>query len=613
MELESSASFVRPRAKKRRLVGAAAALFFMQAVAGRAADPPHVEIRGVTRIDVHAARSSGEIELSGTLSDDLDAPVGGSSLTLSVTREPAHDAADAAPSASEGRAESCGPPGARTPFGPSAAALLPLDSDAHFCTRFRLPSGRYVAHVVAAPSAFLEGTRADIPLDPDRKAVTLRFDPEPSGIDMDEDARSFDAIATTEEDGEITAANGIELQLSNEAAFVLASATTDAHGHARFQVATANLGPPGRGQLRVSFAGNANEGESVHGAPVERRTRVRLDGSTSSQSSSWSLTPEDRARVEVRAVPACAEHGCVASPTGAVEVSLGETLIGVAPLANGQARLDVILGKYLPAGAPAPTNAFFRLRFIADTPWFLPTSDAFVRRVPAPKSAWARALVTLAGLFAAAWVAASRIRRDKPDDPPPPPERRAPARAGLLVLRQGTTESDLVGLAVDAHQGDPIAGAIIRLERPGFQSTDVVCETTSDIRGHFRLRGGHVGDEIVVESRAYSTLRCPVASSGDIEVALVLRRRKLVDELVGWARRRGGRFDARPEPTPGHVRRAAGGEEPVASWAEALERAAYGGEVVDQEVEARVNRLAPSTHATHEASDEPDRRRPPST
>jgi hypothetical protein len=467
--------------------------------------------------------------------------------------------------------------------------------------------------VVAAPSAFLEGARADIPLDPDRRAVTLRFDPEPSVIDMDEDTRSVDAIATTEEDGEISAANGIQLQLSNEAAFVLASATTDAHGRARFQVATANLGAPGRGELRVSFAGNANEGESVHPAPVERRTRVRIDGSTSSESSSWSLAPEDRAQVDVRAVAACAEHGCVSSPTGTVEVSIGETRVGVAALANGHARLDVILGKSLGASAPAPTETFFRLRFIADTPWFLPAGDAFVRRVPAPKSAWARALVMLAGLFAAAWVVASRMRRDRPNDPPPLPETRPPARAGLFVLRQGVSESDLVGRAIDAHEGDPIAGAIVRLERPGFRSTDVVCETTSDIHGHFRLRGGRAGDEIVVESRAYSTLRCPVASSGEVEVALVLRRRKLVDDLVGWARRRGGRFDARPEPTPGHVKRAAGGEEPLASWAEALERAAYGGEVVDQEVEARVNRLAPSTHAAPEASDEPDRRPPRGT
>ena len=46
--------------------------------------------------------------------------------------------------------------------------------------------------------------------------------------------------------------------------------------------------------------------------------------------------------------------------------------------------------------------------------------------------------------------------------------------------------------------------------------------------------------------------------------ALVLRKRALLDRLVEWARRRGLPYDARPEPTPGHVRRAAAGEFTVA-------------------------------------------------
>jgi hypothetical protein len=36
----------------------------------------------------------------------------------------------------------------------------------------------------------------------------------------------------------------------------------------------------------------------------------------------------------------------------------------------------------------------------------------------------------------------------------------------------------------------------------------------------------------------------------------------------------------------------------VARWADAVERAAYGNEVVDQEVETRVGRLAPSRDET---------------
>jgi hypothetical protein len=82
--------------------------------------------------------------------------------------------------------------------------------------------------------------------------------------------------------------------------------------------------------------------------------------------------------------------------------------------------------------------------------------------------------------------------------------------------------------------------------------------------------------------------------SGELDVALLLRRRALLDRLVAWARSRGKPFDARPEPTPGHVRRAAGKELPVAQWADAVERAAYGGTPVDADAEGKVDRLAPA-------------------
>jgi hypothetical protein len=81
--------------------------------------------------------------------------------------------------------------------------------------------------------------------------------------------------------------------------------------------------------------------------------------------------------------------------------------------------------------------------------------------------------------------------------------------------------------------------------------------------------------------------------AGELDVALVLRKRALLDRLVAWARRRGLPFDARPEPTPGHVRRAAAGEFTVARWADAVERAAFGGQVVDAHAEKEVERLAP--------------------
>ena len=80
---------------------------------------------------------------------------------------------------------------------------------------------------------------------------------------------------------------------------------------------------------------------------------------------------------------------------------------------------------------------------------------------------------------------------------------------------------------------------------------------------------------------------------GELDVALVLRKRALLDRLVAWARSRGKPFDGRAEPTPGHVRRAAAAELSVARWADAVERAAYGEGLVDEQAQQEVDRLAP--------------------
>ena len=102
-----------------------------------------------------------------------------------------------------------------------------------------------------------------------------------------------------------------------------------------------------------------------------------------------------------------------------------------------------------------------------------------------------------------------------------------------------------------------------------------------------------LGDELAIEAPLHVALRRPLPPPGDLDAQLVQRKRALLGRLVGWAKLRGRPFDARPEPTPGHVRHVAGDDFRVARWADAVERAAYGGEPVDARVEADVDRLAP--------------------
>ncbi len=534
-----------------------------------------MQVRGVARVDAHAARSAGKLVLSGVVKDDLSAPVVGASVVLTVT------------GAGSGDIVPCSPAEDRVDVGSSGEVVLLTDAQARFCVRLPLRGSGYVAHFEVRPSTFLEGSAVDLPLDPARKSVTVRFDPEPTVLDLDGDAVSVDTAATSEEDGEVTAVPGITLQLSNEADVVLATATTSTSGSARFRIASAGLGPAGRGELRVTFSGSPELSRSSHTAFVERRTRVHLEGPSATDPVARTTTIKGKVTAQVRVVAACAVHQCSAAPTGSVAMYLGEKLIYVAPISSGQARVA--------ASLPADRgwgDAPFRLRYVADAPWFIPEYDVVLPRDAPPRNAWGGALAALAGLAAVGWVVAARWRPpDAGAETPAPAPARVAARAGVTVVRVSASDADLQGRVVDAHEGIPVPTALVRLVRAGFDGADVVSQGRCDADGSFRLSlvGARPGDELVVESGAYCTLRSPLATRGEIEIALVLRRRQLVDDLVRWARRRGGRFDARPEPTPAHVRRAAGDEEQVATWADALEQAAYGGEVVDEEVETRIN------------------------
>jgi hypothetical protein len=560
-------------------IGVAAAATY----AARAAEPLHVQVRGVARVDAHTARSAGKLVLSGVVKDDLAAPVVGATVVLTVA------------GATSGDIEPCSTADDRIEVGSLGEVVLLTNAQSRFCVRLSLRGGSYVAHFEVRPSTLLEGSTVDLPLDPGRKPVTVRFDPEPSVLDLDGDGISIQTVATSEQDGEVSAVPGIMLRLSNEADVVLATTTTSTSGSASFRITSAKLGPAGRGELRVTFPGSADLSRSTYTAFVERRTRVHLEGPSATDPVARTTMSKGQVTTEVRVSAACAVHQCSAAPTGAVAMYLGERLIGVAPISSSRARIAVPL----PADRGL-SDAPFRLRYVADAPWFIPAYDVVLPRGdPATNAtnAWGGPLAALAGLAAAAWVVAARWRpRGARAETPVGAPARVAARAGVTVVRASASDPDLKGRVVDAHEGGPVARARVRLLRAGFEGADTVSQVTCDTDGNFRLSlvGARPGDELVAESGAYRTLRSSMSFRGEIEIALVLRRRQLVDDLVRWARRRGGRFDARPEPTPAHVCRAAGDEEQVATWANALEQAAYGSGVVDEAVESRVNRLAPS-------------------
>ena len=550
---------------------------------------PHVHVKGRARIEAHTARASGKLVVSGTVVDDAARPIAGARVAVGIARatSPAGTATLAGASP-----EACSEGGAPPVLERGDLLSLPTDDAARFCVRLALPTDRYVVHLESPATGLVDAARLDLAVDLALEPVTLRFDPERPVLSLDDESTVLEVVASTEDDGVTTAAVGIPLVLSNEAGTTLGSAMSNASGRARFAVDAAHLGPPGRGELRVSFAGSTDAGASTHAAQLERRTHVDLASADAVDGRLPVGSPEEGVAVRLRAIPRCAKRGCVGTPTGTVEARAGDVIVGAAPLAGAEAHL--VLTFAMPAASEAP----LRLRYVPDAPWFQSGGElALTLPVRAP-SPWKKVPLVVAGLAALAWLILARLpprgRRDSRSG-----GIRAPVlhpEAGVELVRAGPAARGWTGRIHDAHDGFGIVGAVVAVERPGFRGVEVLAEAKANAEGVFVLPpiDAQPGDLLLAEGRVHSALRRPLPSPGELDVALVLRKRALLDRLVAWAHRRGRPFDGRPEPTPGHVRRAAASEVAVARWAEAVERAAYGEGLVDAEAQREVDRLAPA-------------------
>jgi hypothetical protein len=278
---------------------------------------------------------------------------------------------------------------------------------------------------------------------------------------------------------------------------------------------------------------------------------------------------------------------------GGVEARIGDVVVGAAPVERGIARLTLTF-------TAQGTDALVRLRYVPSAPWYEPLGEPTVKVPIRGPGLAAKAPILLAGLAVLAFFLIGRVasKGNKPE--PEPAKVDVDAKVGkprLDVVRPAARgEVGWRGRVVDAHEGTPVRGARVWVERGTFEGRSVLASVSTDDHGAFVLPeiAGVVGDEqIAVEAPLHARLVQPLPGAGELSIALVLRRRALLVRLVGWARKRGRPFDVKPEPTPGHVRRAAADDFQTARWADAVERAVFGGEEVDARVEREIERMVP--------------------
>lgn len=554
-----------------------------------------IRVRGSAKIVAHATRDQGELIFSGALLDDAGQPLPAETITIHVVRE--SDPRDARVIEGLRAARSCDRSTDRPPaaygirvVGPADAPDIAAitDEGGRFCFRARLVPDRHLAHLSWRGSNLVDAADQDLAFDLSRQALILRFDPTPRIVSLDTPQVALEAAALVEDDGTTQAKQGLTLVLANETE-ELGRASTDSSGRARFSVLASKLGAPGRGLLKVSFGGDAQTAFSVHVADVERRVKVTLRVPAAEKGDLRPRVPEDGIPL---AVDVASTMGPV--PEGAVEARVGDAVVGAAPVERGIARLTLTF-------AASGSEAAVRLRYVASSPWYEPLGEPTVRLPIRGPSILSKLPILLAGLAVLAFFLVGRVA-SKGNKPEPAPAKiddaAAVGKPRLDVVRAAARgEVGWRGRIVDAHEGTPVRGARVWVERGTFEGRNVLLSVATEPDGSFRLGGleGLVGDEqMAVEGPLHARLVQPLPLPGELSIALVLRRRALLARLVTWARRRGRPFDVKPEPTPGHVRRAAADDLRTARWADAVERAVFGGGEVDARMESEIERMAPA-------------------
>jgi hypothetical protein len=104
----------------------------------------------------------------------------------------------------------------------------------------------------------------------------------------------------------------------------------------------------------------------------------------------------------------------------------------------------------------------------------------------------------------------------------------------------------------------------------------------------------------VVDAPEHTRFERALPAPSRLDVALITRRRALIERLIHWARRQGAPFDnMSSEPTPGHIRRAAARAHAsgIETWATQTEQAVFGPSIVDEHVERTIRAAEPNPPA----------------
>ncbi|MDC0743395.1 carboxypeptidase regulatory-like domain-containing protein [Polyangium mundeleinium] len=539
-----------------------------------------IQVRGGAQISAAATVEPSGTIVRGELLDDAGAAVAGATISLRAIAEggaavnlPTPSTCDATARRSRRSVRLVG----------TDAYEVQTDDRGAFCVRAGAAIGqasiklRFDGDELRDPAeSVVRLDAADAPL----ARTILRFEPAPDVIDLDRETVLLTGSLRVDRTGSSRSnaarREGLAIRVEDERGERIAEGQTGGDGRVRFEIPSASFPGPGSGELRLRFEGTTTLAKATTTQPIVRRAEVRLALAHPVDAGD----PEDGVGIDVDVTTS---RGPVTG--GVVEALRGSESVGAGTVQGGKAH--VIASFALERAGVVPLT----LRYVPAAPFYKSGANLQVDvNVKGPGIA-RQILIAIVVLAVTAWIvfgwrrAPMPPKKDEDDEAHPVPS----GRAGVEVVRASTGQGGYRGAVLDAHDGTPIAGARLAVVAPAFQGDGVVARATADERGTFVLDVPYRSDaRLVIEAEEHSRYEQTLPPPGVLRVALITRRRTLLERLVKWARRTGAPFDMQPEPTPGHVRRAAfrANNAEIESWARALEQAAYGPSVVDEGVEA---------------------------
>jgi hypothetical protein len=295
-------------------------------------------------------------------------------------------------------------------------------------------------------------------------------------------------------------------------------------------------------------------------------------------------------------------------PIGSIEARLGELSVGIGSLRNGEARVTAIFA------AGRALDLTVRAVYVPAAPWWEPGAPGVIAVTVRPGTPWRRIAFSVLALALVAWVIReaydfrpfrrSRVATEKP--------KLAEPVGRAEVVRPRAPREGWAGVVFDAHEGAPIRGAAIAVVLAGFPGADgstgtrVLAERIADDAGQFALAEPAFprGALLRISAPTHGPIEIPLPPPSDLSIAMVSRKRNLLERVVKFALREWGAWDdSRRDPTPDQVARRARREaDPIASdgrakqieaYARATESAAFGPGTVDASTETEVLGLEP--------------------